>query len=527
MTRPKRRLTLLHPALEYVIELQRHPVGYILPAALVASLAVLAARVGSQASGSTPWLTAVDVAVGLAFIVAGAVAPGAVRERGLIASVGVLWLIGSLMPEVRLAHQGALAIALTAFPSGRPSGRVRWLLVGLAVPVALGLITQPGVAAFFAAIGVAALVGSRAPVAPRYAAGSAIGVALVLGGSWWVSRIDSIAFDPSLALLGYQITLLIVGVTFPIAARAVIASRTALADQILGEGAPAGLEGLETLLADALRDPGLRLYRWQGAEPGFASDSRRLEVTDGKSIIAVIEHHSTALDDPATAEAVASAVIMAARRLELEENLSAQLIELEAARTRVVAAADRQREATARKLREEVVIPLRSATSELEDVLRQLEEGEAAEAIEVAVRELDAAADEVVGLVSGVPPIRLGDGRLGDAIKAMAERSGALVEVTVEFTDSADVDTETTLYYICSEALTNAVKHSAARRIGIVIGGDKDRITLSVSDDGRGGADMSGSGLQGMADRLASRGGRLRVDSPSGVGTTVAASLPR
>ena len=109
----------------------------------------------------------------------------------------------------------------------------------------------------------------------------------------------------------------------------------------------------------------------------------------------------------------------------------------------------------------------------------------------------------------------------------MAERSGALVEVTVEFTDSADVDTETTLYYICSEALTNAVKHSAARRIGIVIGGDKDRITLSVSDDGRGGADMSGSGLQGMADRLASRGGRLRVDSPSGVGTTVAASLPR
>ena len=506
---------------------------YTLAAALVASLTVLAAWVDSQASGSNPWLTAVDVAVGIAFIVAGAVAPGAVRERGLIALVGVLWLIGSIVPEARLAHQGALALALTAFPSGRPSG-FRWLLAGLAVPVALGFIQQPGVALLFAAIGVAALVGPRSPVVARYPAGSAIGVALVLGGSWSSSRMDTIVFDPSLALLSYQITLIVVAVMFPIAARAVIVSRTILADQILGEDAPAGLEGLEVVVADALHDPSLRLYRWRGPELGsgvdFGSDGeaprRRLEVTDGRSTIAVIEYRSTVLDDPTTAEAVASAVRLAARRLELEESLREQLVELEAARTRVVAAADRQREVTARKLRMEVVTPLRRAASNLEGGLFELAGGEAADAIEVAVRELNGAADEVVGLVSGVPPTQLGDGRLGHAIKALAERSGVPVTVTVELAHSAHADTESTLYYVCSEALTNAVKHANARKIDIRIGGERGRITLSVSDDGRGGADVFGSGLQGLADRLASRGGQFRVDSPPGGGTTVTATLP-
>jgi signal transduction histidine kinase len=504
----------------------------------VACLAALAARVEGQAPGSSPWLTAIDVAVGLGFVIAASLAPGALRERGLLAAVGVLWLIGSLVPEARLAHQGALAITLTAFPSGRPSGVVRWLLVGLAVPVALGFVPQPGVAGLFAAIGVTALVGPQAWAAARYSAGSAIGVALVLGGSWWVSRMDAIAFDPSLALLLYQVTLLVVACTFPLAARAVIASRTLIADQILGDSAPAGLEGLEAVLADALRDPSLRVHRGRGRELGFAIDNdsgsevaatqrRWLEVTDGMSRVAVIEHRSAALDDPTTAEAVASAVRLAAQRLQLEENLRAHLIELEAARARFVAAADRQREATAQQLRQDVVTPLRRATSDLEGALLELDDGEAAGAIEVVVRELDAAADDVVGLVAGLSPTRLVQGRLGDAILALAERSGVPVTVTAELTESADAETETTLYYVCSEALTNAVKHAAARRIEIVIGGDEHRITLTVSDDGCGGADVSGSGLQGLADRLATRGGRLRVDSPPGAGTILTATVPR
>jgi len=155
-----------------------------------------------------------------------------------------------------------------------------------------------------------------------------------------------------------------------------------------------------------------------------------------------------------------------------------------------------------------------------------LGDGEAAEALEIVTRELKTAQTEVMGLVSGVPPRRLGDGRLVDAIRAMTQRSGIPVEVTAAPIDS-DVDTETTLFYVCSEAMTNTVKHAGARRIEVTLDEQADLITLRVSDDGRGGADPSGTGLQGLADRVASRGGRLRVDSPPGAGTTIMATLPR
>ena len=80
---------------------------------------------------------------------------------------------------------------------------------------------------------------------------------------------------------------------------------------------------------------------------------------------------------------------------------------------------------------------------------------------------------------------------------------------------------------MCSEAMANAVKHAGARRIEVTLDEQADLITLRVSDDGRGGADPSGTGLQGLADRVSSRGGRLRVDSPPGAGTTIMATLPR
>jgi signal transduction histidine kinase len=92
---------------------------------------------------------------------------------------------------------------------------------------------------------------------------------------------------------------------------------------------------------------------------------------------------------------------------------------------------------------------------------------------------------------------------------------------------AADVDTETALFYVVSEALANSVKHAEACGIGIELIDDPDRIGVRVVDDGRGGADPGGAGLQGLADRVAARGGRLRVDSPPGTGTTITATIPR
>jgi signal transduction histidine kinase len=149
-----------------------------------------------------------------------------------------------------------------------------------------------------------------------------------------------------------------------------------------------------------------------------------------------------------------------------------------------------------------------------------------AEALDVVSSELAAATAEIVDLVAGVPPALLGDGRLRDALDTLAQRSPVPVSVTVAADASGDADTETALFYVCSEALANAVKYADATGVDITVRRVNGAIEAVISDDGRGGADASGSGLQGLADRLAARRGRLRVDSPPGAGTTVTARLP-
>ncbi len=85
---------------------------------------------------------------------------------------------------------------------------------------------------------------------------------------------------------------------------------------------------------------------------------------------------------------------------------------------------------------------------------------------------------------------------------------------------------EVAAYFVCAEALANAVKHAHATRI--VIEGDvaAGALDLTVTDDGVGGADLSGSGIQGLRDRLASIGGVLEVSDTAGGGTMVSAIVP-
>ena len=109
----------------------------------------------------------------------------------------------------------------------------------------------------------------------------------------------------------------------------------------------------------------------------------------------------------------------------------------------------------------------------------------------------DINADEIVELVAGVPPAQLGGGRLRDALDAVAPRSPVPVSVTFSIDAAGDADTETALFYICSEALANAVKHADANRIDITLRRVNSAIEAVISDDGRGGADPSGRGCRG------------------------------
>jgi signal transduction histidine kinase len=85
---------------------------------------------------------------------------------------------------------------------------------------------------------------------------------------------------------------------------------------------------------------------------------------------------------------------------------------------------------------------------------------------------------------------------------------------------------EATAYFVVAEALTNVVKHARAERASVAAGVEDGTLRVRVRDDGVGGARPDGSGLLGLADRLAVLDGRLRVESPPGGGTLVAADLP-
>jgi signal transduction histidine kinase len=85
---------------------------------------------------------------------------------------------------------------------------------------------------------------------------------------------------------------------------------------------------------------------------------------------------------------------------------------------------------------------------------------------------------------------------------------------------------EATAYFVIAEALTNVAKHAHARRAEVTARIEHDTLAVHVRDDGIGGARPDGSGLLGLADRLAALDGQLRVDSPADSGTLVAAAIP-
>jgi signal transduction histidine kinase len=82
-------------------------------------------------------------------------------------------------------------------------------------------------------------------------------------------------------------------------------------------------------------------------------------------------------------------------------------------------------------------------------------------------------------------------------------------------------------YFVCAEALANVAKHAAAAHVAVAVTADEDRIKVEITDDGVGEADPAhGSGLRGLADRVETLGGTLRVESAPDQGTRLAADIP-
>ena len=133
---------------------------------------------------------------------------------------------------------------------------------------------------------------------------------------------------------------------------------------------------------------------------------------------------------------------------------------------------------------------------------------------------------ELRDLARGIHPPILGDRGLEAALGALVARSPVPVSLTVDIGRRPSPAVETAAYFTVSEALANSIKHADAERVQIRIATVDGRLDAEVSDDGRGGANPAGRGLNGLRQRVAALDGTLYVSSPEGGPTVVRAELP-
>jgi signal transduction histidine kinase len=134
---------------------------------------------------------------------------------------------------------------------------------------------------------------------------------------------------------------------------------------------------------------------------------------------------------------------------------------------------------------------------------------------------------ELRELIHGIQPQVLTDLGLAAALGDLADQSPIPVAVDVRLPGRPPGPAENTAYFVAAEALANVTKHSGATRARVTVAQGGGTVTVEISDNGRGGADPErGTGLTGLADRVAVSGGRMLLSSPDGGPTLVRAELP-
>jgi signal transduction histidine kinase len=201
--------------------------------------------------------------------------------------------------------------------------------------------------------------------------------------------------------------------------------------------------------------------------------------------------------------------------------------ELAASRARIVAAADDERRRVVRDLHDGAQQRLVHTVITLKLARRALgkETGEGPELVTAALEQAMRANQELRELAHGIIPSILTMGGLRAGVEALATRAPVPVENGVAV-GRLPAAVEATAYFVVAEALTNVAKHAHAARAAVTARVEDGMFRVEVRDDGVGGARPDGSGLVGLADRVAALDGRLRVESLAAGGTLVAAAIP-
>ena len=202
--------------------------------------------------------------------------------------------------------------------------------------------------------------------------------------------------------------------------------------------------------------------------------------------------------------------------------------ELRGSRQRLVAAQDAERRRLERNLHDGAQQSLVSVALLLRMARTRLAESDpTGRAIDQAADQLKAAIEELRELARGIHPAILTERGLGPAIGSLAERSAVPTTVEVDLPGRLPATVEGTVYFVVAEALANIGKYAQASHAQVNVTAADGQVQATITDDGIGGADPTrGSGLTGLADRVAAVNGTLTITSPPGTGTTLTTTIP-
>ncbi len=494
-----------------------------------------------------PALSAADLAAGCTLIACGAVAwdrrPES-RAGALMTLAGTTWFLGNVASALLYLHRGPLVHLYLSYPTGRLSSRLTRAVVAIAYVDAVveplasnsrvtlvlsGVVTLTALRAFAGTSGSA-----RKAAGPALAAALAYSAVLALGA---LSR--QTGWPPEHALLWiYDLVIAATAVVLLVDLLRARWAEAVVTGLVVELGSRAEAASLRTTLAKALGDPSLEVgYRLEGTG-GFVDDGGRTvelpapgsgrtvtPLVDRGEQVAVLVHDEALLADRRLIESVAAAARIAVANAALQAEARERTAGVEASRRRIVEAADVQRRRIQRELNLGAARRLEAVAALLARARTSVGEHDA-DAIAGVETELVEARHELEEFAHSVVPAALTDEGLLPAVTVLARRSAIPVTVNGSVGRLPE-PLEAALFYVCSEALTNVIKHSAASSATIDLRTDGGLVVVEVADDGVGGAEPSrGSGLVGLADRVEALGGTLRVTSPRGAGTRIVAELP-
>ena len=318
-------------------------------------------------------------------------------------------------------------------------------------------------------------------------------------------------------------------------------ARAGVGELVVELGESSSRDGLRNAIAGALGDPSAEVAYWIPERNGYVeADGTPLALPSGGRSVAVVEREGRRVgalvfdpavrEDPALVDAVAAAAGLVMENERLHAEVLARLEEVRASRARIVEAADAARRRVERDLHDgaqQRLVSLALAVGMARARLGDEPEPALDDLLRQASDQARLALGELRDLAQGLHPAVLSEAGLMAAIDSLAERSAVPVDVVADITGAVPPPIEVAAYYVVSEALANVAKHSQASSVTVRVATKGDHLVVEISDDGRGGAQVRpGSGLEGLADRVAALDGRLGVESELGRGTRVWVDLP-